>query len=116
MLLLKTEWRLRLGGLGALHNLIKSQPIRDRAGHEAEVPSELLQAIDLACVFYPKQILCLQRSAATVLLLRRHGLRAELIMGAQTLPFKSHAWVEMDGAVLNDKPYVREIYCPIERW
>jgi hypothetical protein len=71
--------------------------------------------MDLACVFYTKQILCLQRSAATTLLLRRHGIYAEMVIGAQMLPFKSHAWVEVDGAVVNDKPYVREIYQVLER-
>jgi hypothetical protein len=115
-LLLQTDWRLRWGALGSLHDLVKSEPIRDRARCRPIVLSELLQAIDLACVFYLKQVLCLQRSAATVLLLRRYGLKAELIIGAQTLPFKSHAWVETDGVVLNDKPYMREIYRPIERW
>lgn len=116
MLLLRTECRLRWGALRSLHDLVKNESIRDCSRYKPTGPSELLQAIDVACVFYPKQVLCLQRSAATVVLLRRHGLTAELILGAQTLPFKSHAWVEMDGAVLNDKPYMREIYCPIERW
>jgi hypothetical protein len=71
--------------------------------------------MDLACVFYPKSVLCLQRSAATTLLLRRHGIRAELVIGAQMLPFKSHAWVEVEGTVVNDKPYMREIYQVLER-
>jgi len=47
--------------------------------------------------------------------LRRHGLRAEMVIGAQMLPFKSHAWVEVGGIVVNDKPYIREIYQVLER-
>jgi hypothetical protein len=31
------------------------------------------------------------------------------------LPFKSHAWVELDGKVINDKPYMLEMYRPLER-
>jgi hypothetical protein len=70
--------------------------------------------MDLACVFYPKPVRCLQRSAATTLLLRRHGVGAELVIGAQLLPFRSHAWVECGGAVVNDKPYMREMYQVLE--
>jgi hypothetical protein len=71
--------------------------------------------MDLACVFYFKHVMCLQRSAATTLLLRRHGLRAELVIGAHILPFKSHAWTEIDGVVVNDKPYMMDIYRVLER-
>ena len=59
--------------------------------------------------------MCLQRSAATTLLLRRHGLHAELVIGAQILPFKSHAWTEIGGVVVNDKPYMMDIYRVLER-
>lgn len=78
-------------------------------------PEQLCHVIDLACVFYFKQVLCLQRSAATTLLLRRHGWNAEMVIGAQLLPFKSHAWVEIQGVVVNDKPYMQEIYQVLER-
>jgi len=71
--------------------------------------------MDLACVFYFKRALCLQRSAATALLLKRFGWSAELVIGAQLLPFESHAWVEIDRRVVNDKPYITEIYQELER-
>jgi hypothetical protein len=38
-----------------------------------------------------------------------------MVLGAQMLPFKSHAWVEVDGIVVNDKPYMLEIYQVLER-
>jgi len=60
-------------------------------------------------------VLCLQRSAATTMLLRRHGAAAEMVIGAQVLPFKSHAWVEVDRVIVNDKPYIKEIYQELER-
>jgi hypothetical protein len=71
--------------------------------------------MDYACVFYFKKVLCLQRSTATTILLRRHGLSAEMITGAQIFPLKSHAWVEIDGNVVNDKPYMAHIYQVLER-
>jgi hypothetical protein len=71
--------------------------------------------MDYACVFYFKCVACLQRSAATTLLLRRHGFGAELVIGAKLLPFCSHAWVEFEGTVINDKPYMHAIYKVLER-
>ena len=35
--------------------------------------------------------------------------------GVQKLPFKAHAWVEVDGRVVNDKPYMREMYTVLDR-
>jgi hypothetical protein len=72
-------------------------------------------AIDLAVAFYPKPVLCLQRSAAATLILRRFGWNAQLVIGAQVMPFKSHAWTEVNGQVVNDKPYVVDIYTVLER-
>jgi Transglutaminase-like superfamily len=59
--------------------------------------------------------MCLQRSAATTLLMRRHGWEAEMVIGVQLLPFKSHAWVESKGVIVNDKPYMLDIYHVLER-
>ena len=41
---------------------------------------------------------------------RKYGVSAHLVIGAQQMPFKAHAWVEVDGKVVNDKQYVPEIY------
>jgi Transglutaminase-like superfamily len=87
-----------------------------RSSKTGSVPGAALRAtriarsIDLACAFYPRRVLCLERSIASTLLLRRHGIAAELVLGARMLPFKSHAWVEVEGIPVNDKPYMREIY------
>lgn len=74
------------------------------------------RAIDFACVFYFKPIRCLQRSTATTMLLRKHGLRADLVIGASLMPFQSHAWVEVDGHVVNDKPYINEVFSELARY
>jgi hypothetical protein len=75
----------------------------------------ICQAMDLASVLYFKRALCLQRSAATACLLRRCGWDAQMVIGAQLLPFQSHAWVEIEGCVVNDKPYITEIFQVLER-
>jgi hypothetical protein len=81
----------------------------------AEGTETICAAVDLACIWYWKEALCLQRSAATVCLLRRRGIPAQLVIGTQKLPFKAHAWVEVDGCVVNDKPYTPEMYLVLDR-
>jgi hypothetical protein len=87
-------------------------------GRRLEVPAvaeKICYAVDMACIWYWKEVLCLQRSAATACLLKRYGVPAQMMIGAQQVPFKAHAWVEVDGRVINDKPYVREMYAVLDR-
>jgi hypothetical protein len=114
-LLIQIEALMVFRGLGVLHGLVRGSAVRTRKQNRVSCADELCRAMDLACVFYPKRVMCLQRSAATTLLLRRYGIRAEMVIGAQMLPFKSHAWVELDGKIINDKPYILEMYRPLER-
>jgi len=81
----------------------------------ARETERMCRAIDWICVWYPKRVLCLQRSAATACLLKVHGVPARMVIGAQQVPFKAHAWVEVDGQVVNDKPYAPEIYRVLDR-
>lgn len=76
---------------------------------------EICAAVDLACIWYWKEVLCLQRAATTACLLKGNGISAELVIGAKQMPFRSHAWVEAGGRVVNDKPYVREIFGVLDR-
>jgi hypothetical protein len=115
LLLVRIEVLMFFRGLSSLHDLVRRRTVQNMEGSRSPSSEELCHAIDLACAFYPKRVMCLQRSAATTLLLRRYGMRAEMVIGAQLLPFKSHAWVEINGKVINDKPYMLEIYRPLER-
>jgi hypothetical protein len=105
---------MRFGTIRAVHKMATASKTRPQMHGQRYTSDALCHAMDLACAFYPKRVLCLQRSAATLLLLRRHGWNAELVIGAQTTPFKSHAWVELNGAVVSDKPYMREMYQVLE--
>jgi hypothetical protein len=78
-------------------------------------PGDASAAINTACVLYFKQIECLQRSAALVCLLRRFGTPAELVIGAQQLPFRAHAWVEVNGVVVNDSSPSVQLYGVLDR-
>lgn len=113
--LIRIELLMLLGGLDSLHELVRRSVGRATKRNKLPSADELCHAMDLACVFYPKRVMCLQRSVATTLFLRRYGIRAEVVIGAQMVPFKSHAWVELNGKVINDKPYILEIYKPLER-
>jgi hypothetical protein len=113
LLLLHFECLLWFRGFARVHAAVREQPV-----HVATKHTELWtlsRAADFACVFYFKRVMCLQRSAATAVLLRRHGWNAEMVIGAQLLPIQSHAWVEVDGRVANDKPYMNEIFQVLER-
>ncbi|WP_128912246.1 lasso peptide biosynthesis B2 protein [Granulicella sibirica] len=114
VLLLYFDWLMHFRGFQEIHTAVRNSPPR-AVGSTAPDDGELSRAVDLACVFYFKPVLCLQRSAAATVQLRRCGWNAEMVIGAQLLPFQSHAWVEIDGRVINDKPYITEIFQVLER-
>lgn len=115
LLLLHIEFVMATRGLPALYLRVRERCVATRQVGTQLRPEIPCLAVDWACVLYPKQVLCLQRSAATTILLRRYGVDAEMLIGAQLLPFRSHAWVEVDGSVVNDKPYMRQIYRVLDR-
>jgi hypothetical protein len=115
LLLLLVEYITRFRGFNALHMAVKNQKLCPNRRDAAPSIETLIVAMDYACVFYFKPVLCLQRSAATAVQLRHHGHNAEMVIGVQLLPFKSHAWVEVGPNIVNDKPYVRDIYQTLDR-
>jgi hypothetical protein len=115
LLLLRVDFTLRKHGFKYLHDAIRVQPTRS-APEGRKFPFErLCHSMDLACVFYPKTVLCLQRSAAAVFLLRPYGWAAEFVTGCAIETFENHAWVELAGQVVNDKPYMHEMYQVLDR-
>lgn len=113
LVLLHLDIMLRFGGFKRLHHVVKEREPDVRSG--PYTTDAICQAVDLACLFYFKRVFCLQRSAAATLLLRRYGHRAEMVIGAELVPFRSHAWVEVGGEIVNDKPYMLDIYRVLER-
>jgi len=107
--------RLKRGRFNSLHHAVSRtrQSISADANHSIQQISSI---VDLACVWYPFRVLCLQRSAATACLLKQHGFAARMIVGVKRLPFRAHAWVEVGDEVVNDKPYVREMFTIIDKW
>ena len=112
--LLLVEPYLRRKDFKGLHERVRGYAIRPAAEEASSLP-KLCEAMDLACIWYWRHALCLQRSAALTCLLKHHGIAAELVIGAQQMPFRSHAWVEVDGRVVNDKEYVGEVFAVLDR-
>ena len=77
--------------------------------------ADVIWAVDEACVWYVKRAACLQRSFVATRLLRRYGFPAEMVIGCRPLPFESHAWVEIDGRVVNDLPQYQRAFTVLNR-
>jgi hypothetical protein len=112
--LLQFEVLLVRGNFAALYDTVRHCPCFCQC-RNVDTIAQICSAVDIACIWYWKEALCLQRSAAAACLLKKYGVPAQLVIGAQHTPFKSHAWVEVDGRVVNDKPYVAEIYAVVDR-
>jgi hypothetical protein len=93
---------------------VRKCPIGTKAPSSNAI-EQICRAMDIACVWYWKEVLCLQRSAATTCLLKRCGVPAQMVIGAQQMPFRAHAWVEAGCRVVNDKPYMSEMYVVLDR-
>jgi len=102
------------GDFAAIHALVRSCPVETHPS-SGVCADQLAPAMDRACIWFWKEVSCLHRSAATVCLLRKQGVAAELVIGAQAIPFKAHAWVEVGGQVINDKADISQIYPVLDR-
>jgi hypothetical protein len=105
---------LARGNFVALYDKVRSYPVGAPTPEPGAI-EHICSAVDMACIWYWKEALCLQRSAATACLLKKYGVPAQMVIGAQQIPFKAHAWVEVDGRVVNDKPYTGEMYAVLDR-
>ena len=113
--LLHFDLYLASGRFEALHRKVRSHPVT-RTLRCRDAIDRTCRAVDTACIWYWKHALCLQRSAVATCLLRDYGLPAQLVIGVQQLPFRAHAWVEIEGHVANDKAHiVKEQYKVLDR-
>jgi transglutaminase-like putative cysteine protease len=93
---------------------------RRLAGNREAIPGasavarDVIQRVEMASVFYPGRARCLEQSLALYVLLRRRAIAAELRLGVQPYPFNAHAWVELYGAPLNERPETISQFVPIE--
>jgi len=76
---------------------------------------EVCDAMNLALSLYWKRVFCLQRSVTIARLLLSGGLDAHVVIGCRPEPFTSHAWVEIDGRVVNDSQAFPKLLYVLER-
>lgn len=111
--LVRFDRYLTRSDFAGLYHTVRRCPLVD-AVTGPDAVSQICQVVDLACIWYWKEVLCLQRSAATTCLLRRYGIPARMVLGVQQTPFRAHAWVETNHQVVNDKPYIGDLYRVID--
>lgn len=112
--LIQFDLYLARGNFKAMYDKVRRYPVRNVPAPTNAV-EQICAAVDMACIWYWKEALCLQRSAATACLLKRYGVSAQMMIGAKQMPFRGHAWVEVNGKVVNDRPYMREIYAVLDQ-
>ena len=114
LMLIYFHFYLVRGDFSMLYKRVRNTQPRT-APSDPDAVERICAAVDMACIWYWKEVLCLQRSAVTACLLKRYGIPAQMVIGAQQIPFRAHAWVEVDGRVVNDKPYTPEMYAVLDR-
>ena len=110
ILTLEAFWELfrydLLVWLGGFRLVLRSlaKPVPEGPPESDTQASDICRSVDRAMCFYWKPVKCLQRSVATACLMRRRRFAARVVVGCRPEPFCSHAWVEIDGRVVNDSP------------
>ena len=79
-----------------------------------ELTEKVCRRLAMAAVFYPGRARCLEQSLALYVLLRRRGVPVRLRLGVQPYPFNAHAWVELNGAPLNERVETVRQFVPFE--
>lgn len=103
-----TGVKLRLGirgydrTLGWIRRGVNGIAVTAQASMEAVCAAEYRLALTAA--LYPARAKCLEQSLALYYLLRRQGVAVRYCQGVQPHPFEAHAWVEYQGAIVNDVP------------
>ncbi|HLG59551.1 MAG TPA: lasso peptide biosynthesis B2 protein [Vicinamibacterales bacterium] len=92
-----------LCGFGPLQRALAGEFVPTRT-LDAEEEEALCDAVLTATCLYWKPVMCLQRSYCTLRLFRSLGGDARMVIGYRPVPFFAHAWVEVDGRVVNDSP------------
>lgn len=79
-----------------------------------EMAQAVSHMIDIAARYGLYRAKCLCRSLVLVRMLRNRGLTGDLVLGAriEDEKFGAHAWVNLDGQVVNDRPDVAGKFDP----
>lgn len=106
---------VKAAGFNRFYRLVRGFPVVRAKDGAWPGTGKVCSAVDRAATLYFKKAWCLQRSATTACLLRLRGVNAQLVIATRRMPFDAHAWVEMNGKVLNDSPVVQKQFFVLER-
>ncbi|MGE5324433.1 MAG: lasso peptide biosynthesis B2 protein [Actinomycetota bacterium] len=106
---------LLAGRFKTTRGLVEHWKVATPKTRDNELVDDIAHAVNLACIWYPKQVLCLQRASVTTCLMRSNGIPAAMVLGAQKTPFLAHAWVEVNGCAVNERSNVQAKYTVWER-
>jgi|SRR5579871_4122629 len=89
----------------------KTVPFIGRRARPASLPDgqAAVSAVRHAAHWFPGRAACLETSLGAVIAARLHGRRLDWCIGARTLPYAAHAWVEADRHPVGeppDRPYL----------
>ena len=101
-------------GFSRVHTFTRRRRVARRSPG-TEVTARVCRAVEEACIWYFKRAYCLQRSSVATWMLRRRGVAAQLVIGYRPVPVDSHAWVEVDGQVVNDRPQYQKFFRVLDR-
>jgi hypothetical protein len=106
---------VRARGFTAVHEMLRRRRVVSKSPDRRQEVEAVCAAVDEACIWYVRYVPCLHRSAVTTWLLRREGWLAHLVIGFRPVPLQSHAWVEVDGRVVNDRPQYQKTFRVLDR-
>lgn len=99
---------LVLGFSGMYRELASGNGFSRTARIDPATIQVVVNAVSTVAGFYWKPVKCLQKSTVIARLLRQFGIPAKLTIGYRTIPFMSHAWVEVDRRVVSDSEALPE--------
>ncbi|MDZ5762840.1 Transglutaminase-like superfamily domain protein [Candidatus Cyrtobacter comes] len=107
--LYKAHSAIKRHNIEGIVQLLQKFSYKAQPGHHSMEHSKLMsRAMDQACTFYPRKTLCLPYAAALTIMHFAHGYDCDFIIGVQSIPFHSHAWVEVNNNVLTDNEELKE--------
>ena len=107
--LLQTRWVLRFGSLNSITPYLEPLKNRENANRPFTFYTHWHEAVRVAGRLHFGQPTCLPKALTLVRLLRQRGANAHLCLGVATRSgvLKSHAWVEVGGAMVNEPASVQ---------
>jgi hypothetical protein len=101
-------------GFRSVYRNLSRHRLAARAGR-VDLETAICKTVTQVSAFYWKPVRCLQRSAVTARVLRSYGIDATVVIGYQPAPLYSHAWVEVEGRVVDGSSAFQRKLCPLTR-